>query len=502
MGPGVTETVTSQRQRRRSILTRVVVMNGSARSWLFLCLLAFAAAPGCGEGAGGGLPTSLTVVPITDINPDPSIVEVNLVASPGQTRYLKDGPADVWGYRDGAVAGSVATVPGPFIEAKPGDSVIIHFTNELPEATTIHWHGLRVPNAADGTPSTQVEVAPGGTFDYRFTTDDAGTFWYHPHLHSDVQIERGLYGALVVRGGPEIPVNADRTFVLDDVKLEATGQLSEVTSPLDLMLGRQGNVILANGRAGGKLEVGTGARERWRFANSANGRYFNLQVPGHTFTVIGWDGGMLAEPYVAQTLLVAPGERYDVLVDLTGMPGDTFPLQTIHYDRGHDIPDPGPKTVFDVVLGKAAAQVGPTPTTWGTRPDLPTDTNTAVREIVLNEKEAMNPGEEPRFFINDTSFPAVAPIQGTSDRVEVWRVVNDSEMDHPFHLHGMFFEVLDVGGVAPLHRGWKDTVNVPMKTTLRFAVRYGTAGTWMYHCHILEHAERGMMGTLVLSSGT
>jgi hypothetical protein len=102
---------------------------------------------------------------------------------------------------------------------------------------------------------------------------------------------------------------------------------------------------------------------------------------------------------------------------------------------------------------------------------------------------------------HDKMFPEVPPLEARVDDVEIWSVKNDTEMDHPFHLHGMFFQVLDVEGKAPEHLGWKDTVNIPQKKTLRFAVRYGTAGRWMYHCHILEHAERGMMGELVLASG-
>ncbi len=453
----------------------------------------------CGAERNTALSESLGLVPIADLDPAPGVVEVELVAGPGQTRYLVDGPAEVWGYRDGARADSPVTVPGPLIEASEGDTVIVHFTNHLPESTTIHWHGVRVPNAADGTPTTQVEVPPGGRFDYRFTVDDAGTFWYHPHVRGDVQVERGLYGMLVVRGGPEIPVTADRAFVLDDVKLEATGMLSERIDSLDLMLGRQGNVILANGRAGGKLDVQIGARERWRFVNSANGRYFNLRLPGHSFMVIGWDGGILPEPYAADTLLIAPGERYEVLVDLAGTPGETLTLETIHYDRGHNIPDPGPKPVFRIRFAGRAAALGPLPASWGPIPEISIGPTTPTRSIVLGEQEASGPGEEPSFFINDLAFPNVPPILAAPGDVEIWSVRSATEMDHPFHLHGMFFKVLDVDGVAPLHHGWKDTVNVPQNATLRFAVRYGAAGRWMYHCHILEHAERGMMAELVLS---
>ncbi len=454
---------------------------------------------GCGDSDKADVAGSLGLARMTDVNPAADIVEVNLVAEAGRMRYLPAGDAEVWGYKDGARAGAVASVPGPLIEANQGDKVIVRFTNNLGEATTIHWHGIRVPNAADGTPSTQKEVAPGGSFVYEFIASDAGTFWYHPHIRGDVQLERGLYGMLVVHGGPEVPVSADRSFVLDDVKLEATGKLSEQTDALDIMLGRQGNVLLVNGQRRGRLDIQRGARERWRFVNAANGRYFNLRLPGHTFTVIGWDGGLVPSPYTAETLLIAPGERYEVLVTLTHKLDGPLAVENIYYDRGHDIPDPGPQALFQVSFTGDAIAPGQLPSTWGSMQAIAVTSTTPAEMIVFREEDSKTPGSEPRFFINDNAFPNVPLISGREGETAIWSVKNDTEMDHPFHLHGMFFQVLDVDGQAPEHSGWKDTVNVPQKKTLRFAVRYGSPGRWMYHCHILEHAERGMMAELILS---
>ena len=435
--------------------------------------------------------------PLHDSNRDPDIVEVQLVASAGRARYLPEGAAKIWGYRDGSVGNSVAAVPGPPLIVAQGQTVVVHFTNELSEETTVHWHGLRVPNAADGSASVQVAVQPGDTFDYEFVAQDAGTFWYHPHMHADVQIERGLYGAVIVQRGSEPTVNADRTFMLDDVKLNADGSLSDDTDQLDVMLGRQGNVILANGVQGGRIEVASGARERWRFINAANGRYFNLRLPGHSLRVIGWDAGLIAEPYLTETLLVIPGERYEVLVDLQDRPGSELTLETVHYDRGHDVPDPGPRAVFTIAVGEKARAAAPLRDTWGSAPDLDAPEDAVVRSIELTEQEP-EAHEFATFMLNGQTFPDVQPLAARAGDVEVWSVYNNSEMDHPFHVHGMFFRVLDVNAEAPAHDGWKDTVNIPQRQTLRFVVRYGDPGTWMYHCHILEHAERGMMGELQL----
>jgi FtsP/CotA-like multicopper oxidase with cupredoxin domain len=466
------------------------------RATLALVMQAFGCASDDAEGARVAAP-ELAMLQLVDTNDDPDVVEVKLIAAQGRTQYLPDGPAEIWGYRDGSDPHSKVSIPGPRLEVEQGQQVLVHFENQLPEETTIHWHGLRVPNSSDGTPSVQVAVAAGDSYTYQFTATTAGTFWYHPHLRSDVQIERGLYGAIVVQGGPDIPVAADRTFVIDDIKLEANGKLSTQTTSLDVMLGRQGNVLLANGVTGGYISARSGSRERWRFVNSANGRYFNLHLPGHSLRVIGWDGGLLAEPYEADTLLIAPGERYEVLVELVDKPGSELTLQTLHYDRGHSIPDPGPLPVFKIHLTGTSSPPPALPESWGESVELTPDNHAMERLIALNESQESD-DEFASFSINDAAFPDVPPIHAKPDDVEVWRIQNKTKMDHPFHLHGMFFRVLDLDGEAPEHNGWKDTVNVPQQKTLRFAVRYGEAGTWMYHCHILEHAERGMMGELVL----
>ena len=445
----------------------------------------------CGDGDSD---RDLSPPRLTDTNPDPNVVEVELVAVTATHEYLAGKPADVWAFRDGAKDGSKASIPGPLLEAKLGDKVIVHFKNELPEPTTIHWHGLRVPNASDGTPLAQLEVPPGGTFDYAFTLIDSGYYWYHPHMHGDLQVEAGLYAPIVVHDDLAIDVAADRVFVLDDVKLEANGKLSERTDNLDLMLGRQGNVVLINGRQRPSMKAASGTRERWRFVNAANGRYFNLELPGHTFTVIGWDGGIIEAPYQASTLLIAPGERYEVLVELAGSEGDELALRTLHYDRGHNIPDPGPIDLLAIELGANGPTAAPLPATWTTIDAIAFDGATPRRKFVLREDDSVP--SMPVFTINDEAFPNVTPVQGAMGQVEVWEIENLAEMDHPFHLHGMSFQTLDAAGNPTAPLGWKDTVNVPQLKTVRFAVRFGAPGRWMYHCHILEHAERGMMGEL------
>jgi FtsP/CotA-like multicopper oxidase with cupredoxin domain len=432
-----------------------------------------------------------------DTNDDPNVVEVKLVAAEGTLQYLAAGSAAIWGYRDGAAPQSAVSVPGPTIDAKQGQRVLVHFTNQLPEATTIHWHGVRVPNHADGTTAVQMVVEPGETYDYEFIASDAGTFWYHPHVNASVQLERGLYGALVVSGGPQIAVDADRTLFLDDVKLDANGQLSDETLPDDIMDGRKGNVLIANGVVAGRLVVKSGARERWRFINAANGRYFNLSLPKHMLRVIGWDGGVISQPYETDTLLIAPGERYEVLVEFPDATGRELSLATLPYARGQSQPDNDPLPVLSVVVAGTAAKTAALPTTWGTPVELAPSAGSRERAIVLGDKQGSG-NELPTFSINGMSFPDVPQIHVHKGDVEIWSIKNQTNMDHPFHVHGAFFRVLDINDVAPQHDGWKDTVNIPQQKTLRLVIRHGEPGMWMYHCHILEHAEHGMMGELMI----
>jgi len=458
---------------------------------LAVCLIAIGCA---GPEAGTTLPAS---IPLTDTNPDPNIVEVQLVAAPTTKEYLAGKLADVWAYRDGAIADSVGTVPGPLLQAKQGDLIIVHFRNELPSPTTIHWHGLRLPGSQDGSMASQTAVQPGGTFEYRFTALDAGSFWYHPHIDANEQVEKGLYAPMIVHGGATLNVAADRYLVLDDIKLAGDGRLDQNIDPLDIMLGRPGNVLLVNGMRDGRIEVPAGSQERWRLVNAANGRYFNLSLAEHSFYVVGWDGGLLPVPYVTKTLLIAPGERYEVLMTFDHPPSGRLALQNVYYDRGHNIPDPGPKDLLEVVYGPAGPPPSPQPTVLRQPSTVPINVNTPVRPFVLKEQE--NPVGGATFMINDQRWPFNTPITVKRGDIEIWEIEANPEMDHPIHLHGMFFQVLSINGVPPSTQwGWKDTVNVPRGSKLRLAVQYDPPGTWMFHCHILEHAERGMMGELVI----
>src|SRR5688572_21326210 len=184
-------------------------------------------------------------------------------------------------------------VPGPVIHARQGVPLEVRFTNRLPEPTMIHWHGLRVPAAMDGTDDVQPPIAPGETFVYRFTPPDAGTFWYHPHQNETAQLEKGLYGALIVHGRDELHLDRDRVLVLDDLRLDRKGAIAKFGGIIERHDGREGDVRLINGAAEPELEMAAGQVERWRLINASSARYVRLSIGGTRFRIIGTDGGLI-----------------------------------------------------------------------------------------------------------------------------------------------------------------------------------------------------------------
>jgi FtsP/CotA-like multicopper oxidase with cupredoxin domain len=214
--------------------------------------------------------------------------------------------------------------------------------------------------------------------------------------------------------------------------------------------------------------------------------------------VIATDGGLLPAPYWTDTLLVVPGERYDVLVTFSGEPGARRQLETIAYDRGQTDSQDGPQRLLQIDQGPAGAAPAGLPTMWRDLPRLSSTPATPVRRFVLGERELA--GGALFFTINDEVWPDNAAVELKRDDVEIWDIRNESPQDHPVHVHGAFFEVLaSASGKGPAPSGWKDTVNVPRRSSVRFAIRFETRGIWMLHCHILEHLDTGMLVNVIVN---
>ena len=367
-------------------------------------------------------------------------------------------------------------VPGPQIDANVGDTIAVRLTNNLPQATTIHWHGIRVPAEMDGTEAVQPPVEPGGTFEYRFVVPDAGTFWYHSHTNETEQLERGLYGALIVRGPGEPEFDGERVLILDDLKL-ADGDVAPFGDEHEHHAGREGDVRLVNGQQEPELEIAAGTVERWRVLNAANTRFVRLSIGGHPFTIVGSDGGLVPEPLPVTEVLLTPGERVDLAVG-PFEEGEQVAIEALPYDRGKG---ERPRERFATLrVGPAAASHAHIPGTL--RPIEPLVARDAEPTRTIDLKALMHAGHHQR----------ADPVR--VGELQVWDLVNETGQDHPFHLHGFFFQVLQEDGNPPPLLAWKDTINVPRKSKARIAwLPDDRPGEWMYHCHILEHHAMGMM---------
>ncbi len=442
-----------------------------------------------------GWDAGLRLPEATDINPDPRVVEVNLEARIASVEIVPGKTTRAWTYDGG--------IPGPLIRVHVGDRLIVHFTNRLPQPTTVHWHGVRVPIQMDGVPGiSQPEVVPGESFTYDFIVPDAGLFWYHPHVMSAAQVGFGLYGALLVEDPDDkIDVPDQLVMVLSDIDLKADGSLEspETSGSAGMAFGREGDYLLVNGRTHGKLMARAGARQRWRVVNAAKSRFFDLAAPGVSFTKIGGDGGLQEYAETLKDLVLAPGERADVIVTVDAKPATEVMLTAVLYNRGYgSIEARAPVEDLLPIVVADAAPIAPSPIDFPHRPIERLDT-TGATPVTMKLTIAQLFDGSFEYGINGAPYATSTPFHANVGETQVWTIVNETAWSHPFHLHGFFFQVLDDKGNAVHPIVWKDTINVPFKQTMRVAVRFeDRPGNWMIHCHVLDHADGGLMGTIVV----
>ncbi len=472
-----------------------------APAWAGLMLVAWtgAAAADSASLAPVNWDQGLKLPEARDRNPDPKIVEIDLNARIADVDVNGEHTVRAWTYDGG--------IPGPLIRAHVGDRVIVHFTNDLPQPTTIHWHGVRVPIEMDGVPDvSQPEVKRGETFTYDFVVRDAGLYWYHPHVMSAAQVGFGLYGALLVDDPADGVGIADQlTLVLSDIGFDREGVLDSPDSggSAGMVFGREGAYVLANGRVLPTLRARAGAPQRWRIVNAAKSRFFLLNLEGQDFYVIGGDGGLQERPVTTDLLLITPGERVDVIVTPTGPKGGTLTLTADLYNRGYgSVEYRVPENVLTIAFSE--------------EPPLPKQKLPALhRDIVAPSLAGATPvniiltlpaagsAEKPEYRVNGVPFWKAAPFLAKVGETQIWTVKNDTKWAHPMHLHGFFFLPLDeqLQPIQPM--AWKDTLNVPIDGTIRFVVVFDERpGMWMFHCHILDHADGGLMGHVHLRPGS
>ena len=446
-----------------------------------------------GEGSSTGemeepawmLPEVWGVPTLEDLDPDPDVVEVELVADELEVPN-GNGTLSMVAYN--------GSVPGPLLQTKLGDEVVVHFTNKLSEPTTVHWHGLRISDAMDGNPRIQDPVQPGETFTYRFVAAEAASYWYHPHVRANEQVEMGLQAPMTVHD-PEDPIfDLERALVLDDIWIENGAFPSFLSGHMEQMHGRLGNYLLVNGQGtAAEVAVEQRAVERWRIVNTSNARTMELSVEGAAFQVVATDGGRVPHPYTPARIQVAVGQRYDLLV-YYDEPGTARLLN--HVLTLNDADEVVEKAV-EMIVAEVAASERPVPDVEWVPLDAPPEP-TIDREETLTF-DAVNGADGLEWMLNGESMPAEPLFEFARGETVRLRLVNEAGPEHPFHLHGQFFTIVDDGRPETSQPGRKDTVLVPGQTTVEIIATMDNPGQWMAHCHILEHAELGMMGEIIVS---
>jgi FtsP/CotA-like multicopper oxidase with cupredoxin domain len=273
------------------------------------------------------------------------------------------------------------------------------------------------------------------------------------------------------------------------MKLDRKGRLATFGGRVDSHDGRQGDVRLVNGRVEPELTIAAGQVERWRIVNAASARYIRLSIGGAMFRIIGTDGGLIEAPVAATEVLLPPGDRIDLAVG-PFEEGQTLSIDAVAHRRG-TVKRQRTERFASLRVGPARQSAAKLPERLRTITPLADASAPATRTVTFGEKYSLLRGMD--FMVNGEPHHRDRPVK--VGELQVWDVVNSSHMDHPFHLHGFFFQVLSVDGEAPAWVSWEDVVNLPPKSTTRIAwMPDDRPGSWMYHCHILEHHEAGMMG--------
>jgi len=410
-------------------------------------------------------------------------VEYNLEASVFNWEIAPGKTIEAWGFNK--------QLPGPMLEANVGDTLVVRVTNKLKEPTIVHWHGIRIPAAMDGTGMVQKPIEPGETFEYRFVVPDAGTFWYHSHHNETVQMERGMYGSLIVRDETDPLTDGERVFMIDDMKLDAENKFTEPKGSIARVVethdGRQGNTLLLNGKEDTVINMNAGQMERWRFINSSSARYFLLHLEGKEFKIIGTDGGLLEHPRTVSEVLITPGERMEIVAGPFNE-GETFALESLKYNRSTFLKAKREKFAT-VKVEQAKPSIAFIPDTLRTIEPLAPQDAPIARKVKLSVAPSLKKGLT--FLVNNDVHVNDKPVK--LGELQIWEIRNASLMDHPFHLHGFFFQVIEENGKAPSYKAWKDTYNLTPRAKIKIAWMPDRPGMWMYHCHIIEHHAAGMM---------
>ncbi len=440
---------------------------------------------------------------------------VHLAAAPASANLVMEHGFDtsVWAYNN--------QIPGPLLRYRQGDTLNVTLENQLSEPTTVHWHGLRVPVAMDGVPHiSQKPIAPGASHSYSFALEDAGTFWYHPHMNSSRQVGKGLHGVLIVDEAQPPDVDRDVLWVLDDWRLTNTAELADFSPNLHDAShnGRLGNVVTVNGTVNEQFFVRSGERLRLRLANVANARTFALNFEGLSPWVIALDGHPV-EPHRPEngSVVLGAGQRTDLIIDVLGDPGSESMVLDDAYGQRHAFRLMRLIRRDDEPLALRAE--GPPPA-LAPNPVSEPVLDGAIRHRIVFEGGAMgglDGAELNGEFKTLAELAQLGKLWATNGQVPddvhfdkpllsldlgktyILELSNRTSFEHPVHLHGHAFRVIAQNEVPIPRPVLRDTVLIKPGDMQEIAFVADNPGKWMLHCHILEHQEFGMASVIAVA---
>jgi len=445
---------------------------------------------------------------------------------------LQDGTNQFFAGTTTNTMGVNGNILGPTLLLNQGDVVNFSVNNQLSDSTTIHWHGMHIAPENDGGPHTI--ISPNTTWQPSFEImDKAATYWYHPHLHehTDKHVSKGIAGQIWVRDSEEAALNLPRTYGIDDIPLVIQTKSFDANNQI-LHHSNSDDILMVNATMDATFSAPAQV-VRFRVLNGSSQRIFNLGLAGDkAFYQIVSDGGLLNTSVSLTRLKLSPGERAEILIDFSGMSGQTIHLKSFaselgngHYGatypgmgQGMTMTGYNPNllngTDFDIlefnITNATANAVTTIPTALANVTPIPQSNATITRSLTFTPVQmgmnALNNG----FLINNQSFNmGVINYSIPLGSVEIWSLINQSPIAHPFHIHDVQFYILDINGATPPAnmQGRKDVVLVPPMQTVRFIAAFEDFANdtipYMYHCHMLKHEDEGMMGQfLVLEPAT
>ncbi len=432
---------------------------------------------------------------------------------------MKDTFAQILPGNQTITGGINANFWGPTLFINKGDTVHMNVQNNLNDSTTLHWHGMHLPAVMDGGPH---QVIPPGTLwqPYWKVTNDAATYWYHPHLHetTEEQITKGLGGLIIVRDSVESALPLPRTYSVDDIPLVLTDR--DITTANQFSVVPYGDSMMVNGTLRPQYTIPAQV-VRFRILNGAIERSYNLGFSdSRTFYVITSDGGLLSTPVALTRYLLHAGERIEILVNCSGQSGTNVFLKAYNstlsqQTPGGDLFPNGPfanylaRIDFNIlrlnISNQTSNPITAIPTALRTVTTIPAANANLTRFLTISDTNIVGiPGAS--FLLNHKLFNInynnyAVPLNNT----EIWQITNSGNFGHPFHIHDVEFNIISSNGAAPAaaQAGWKDVVFVPANTTVKFIAKFDdyadSLHPFMFHCHISLHEDEGMMGQFIVT---